>query len=73
MLGKRKLDQTDFEFEIEKMPLIGIVTTGGVWVFICNTGQKIEIVSEKFECSYTGNMEGIKIVSSYIVRHKLQK
>ncbi|CAG8647348.1 10008_t:CDS:2 [Rhizophagus irregularis] len=59
VLGKRKLDQTDFEFEIEKMPLIGIVTTGGVWVFICNTGQKIEIVSEKFECSYTGNMEEI--------------
>ncbi|CAB4424360.1 unnamed protein product [Rhizophagus irregularis] len=67
VLGKRKLDQTDFEFEIEKMPLIGIVTTGGVWVFIRNTGQKIEI-SEEFECSYTGNMEGIKIVSSYIVR-----
>ncbi|CAB4483155.1 hypothetical protein RhiirA1_465206 [Rhizophagus irregularis] len=67
MLGKRELDQTDFEFEIEKIPLIGIITTGGVWVFIRNTGQKIEI-SEEFECSYTGNMEGIKIVSSYIVR-----
>ncbi|CAB4383215.1 unnamed protein product [Rhizophagus irregularis] len=67
VLGKRKLDQTDFEFEIEKMPLIGIVTTGGVWVFVRNTGQKIEI-SKEFECSYTGNMEGVKIVSSYIVR-----
>ncbi|PKC02345.1 hypothetical protein RhiirA5_381034 [Rhizophagus irregularis] len=53
MLGKRELDQTDFEFEIEKIPLIGIITTGGVWVFIRNTGQKIEI-SEEFECSYTG-------------------
>ncbi|CAB5395023.1 unnamed protein product [Rhizophagus irregularis] len=67
VLGKRKLAQTDFEFEVERMPLIGIVTTGRVWVFIRNTGQKIEI-SKNFECRYAGNMEGIKIVSSYIVR-----
>ncbi|CAB4382743.1 unnamed protein product [Rhizophagus irregularis] len=74
ILGKRKFDQTDLEYEsIETMPIIGIVTTGRSWIFIRHTHQarsrRLEVSSE-FECKFTGNniKDDIKVVFSYVVQ-----
>lgn len=70
LVGKRKVDQTDFEID-ETIPMIGIVTNGKTWVFIRQTGPiesaKLE-KSDEFDCSFTGDMENEKKVVSYVVR-----
>lgn len=76
MLGKRKIGQTDFEYEyksMETMPIIGIVTTGRSWIFIRHTLQgeyrRLE-VSNEFECLFMGDerKSSISVVVSYVVR-----
>jgi hypothetical protein len=67
-LGKRKLDQTDFD---SSSAIFGIVTTGNSWHFIRWTGSvenpKVEI-SKQYLCDFTGDMQSAKDVVSYIVR-----
>ncbi|CAG8772688.1 14218_t:CDS:2, partial [Racocetra fulgida] len=68
LLGKRKLEQT--EFESSQQQLFGIVTTGVSWYFICWTGSpekpKVEI-SCQYNCDFEGEMQSEKNVVSYIV------
>ncbi|CAG8806145.1 36752_t:CDS:2, partial [Gigaspora margarita] len=69
LLGKRKLEQT--EFESSQQQLFGIVTTGVSWYFIRWTGSpenpKVEI-SRQYNCDFEGEMQSEKNVVSYIVR-----
>ncbi|CAG8795120.1 18896_t:CDS:2, partial [Dentiscutata erythropus] len=69
LLGKRKLEQT--EFESSQQQLFGIVTTGVSWYFIRWTGSpenpKVEI-SRQHNCGFEGEMQSEKNVVSYIVR-----
>ncbi|CAG8565892.1 13085_t:CDS:1 [Racocetra fulgida] len=69
LLGKRKLEQ--MEFESLQQQLFGIVITGVSWYFIHWTGSpekpKVEI-SCQFNCNFEGEMQSKKNVVSYIVR-----
>ncbi|RIB12844.1 hypothetical protein C2G38_2041479 [Gigaspora rosea] len=69
LLGKRKLEQTDFESSQQQ--LFGIVTTGVCWRFIRWTGSpenpKVEI-SLQYNCNFAGEMQIEKEIVSYIVR-----
>ncbi|CAG8746820.1 1160_t:CDS:2, partial [Racocetra persica] len=68
LLGKRKLEQT--EFESSQQQLFGIVTTGVSWYFIHWTGSpenpKVEI-SRQHNCGFEEEMQSEKNVVFYIV------
>ncbi|RIA86341.1 hypothetical protein C1645_740935 [Glomus cerebriforme] len=79
-LGKRKIDQTDIEYNSMKtMPIISIITTERSWIFICHTynkdGFRLLEMSSEFEVQFKEDniRRNINVVVSYIVRPLLSQ